>query len=231
MGSFMLNLESALAIVSKRGWFAERPEALRTTLGRIARVRRYSAGEPVYLYGDVANGIFGLVDGELDVTIPRADGVDLTIHRADAGLWIGDLALFVGHTRLVSVIAAADSNLIHLPQTELRQIIDANPELYSEFYALTYENMSLALRLLANLAISPSETRVAVRLLMYDASPESLGLKISQSKLAELVGLSPPTLQRVLKRMQDENLIKLGYGRIEILDRKRLLSLCDGARP
>ncbi len=229
MGSAMMSLESALTILSKRGWFADRPETLKAMLARIARVRRFSRGESLYLYGDVANGIFGLVDGELDINIPRADGVDLTVHRADAGFWIGDLAFFAGHTRLVSVIAAANSIVIHLSQADLRQIVENDPQLYPEFYALTYENMSVALRLLANLATSPAETRVAVRLLMYDVSPEYAGLKISQSKLAELVGLSAPTLQRVLRRMQDDKLIKLGYGQIEILDRGGLNSLCDGA--
>ncbi|MCB1487199.1 MAG: Crp/Fnr family transcriptional regulator [Bauldia sp.] len=220
-----ISLETALAIVSKRGWYAERPEALREALARLARIRCYAAGEPLYFHGDEPNGIFGLVSGGLDVTIPRADGLDLTVHRADPGFWIGDLATFVGQTRLVSVVATQPTHVIHLPQHALRPLIERAPELYPEFYALTYENMSLALRLLANLAVSPSEVRVAVRLLMYEQSPDKTRLNISQDKLAELVGLSAPTLQRALKRLQDQSLIRLGYGHIDILDRAGLMSL------
>jgi CRP/FNR family cyclic AMP-dependent transcriptional regulator len=44
-----------------------------------------------------------------------------------------------------------------------------------------------------------------------------------------MVALSLPTLQRVLRRLQDGGLIELGYGRIRILDRRGLLSLCGGA--
>jgi len=226
MASFEISAESALSILSIKGWFAERPEPVKALLRRIARVRRYGPGEPLYLHGDEANGIFGLADGALDVTIPRADGMDLSIHRADAGFWIGDLALFVGQTRLVSVVAATPSIVIHFPQSDLRQLVDAAPELIPEFYALTYENMATALRLLANLAISSSEMRVAVRLLMYEDAPRNTGLHMSQNKLAELVGLSVPTLQRVLRRLQEEKLIKVGYGRIRVLDRQGLLSIC-----
>jgi CRP/FNR family cyclic AMP-dependent transcriptional regulator len=231
MTSLTITIDSALAVLSKRGWLADRPPALQLALARIARPRRFAAGEALYRYGDIANGIFGLVDGGLDISIPRADGLDVTVHRADPGFWIGDLALFVGQTRLVSVVAAVDTNVVHLPQAGLRRLLEAAPEYYPDFYALTYENVSVLLRLLANLAISPSETRVAVRLLMYDDSQQKTGLKISQNKLAELIGLSVPTLQRVLKRLQEDKLIKVGYGRIDILDRQRLLSLCDGARP
>jgi CRP-like cAMP-binding protein len=228
MGSSALNLDTALAIVSQRGWFAERPEALKVALWRAVRLRRFSPGEPLYLLGDDPDGIFGLVDGVVDISIPRSDGLEMTIHRADAGFWIGDLALFAGQKRLVSIVAAQPTVAVHFPQHALRHLLEASPELYVDFYALTYENVRLILRLIANLASTPSEVRVAMRLLMYDETSDRSGINISQGKLAELVGLSAPTLQRALRRLQDDNLIKVGYSRIDILDRRGLLSISTG---
>lgn len=228
MASPVFNLEAALAVVSQSGWFAERPEALKEALRRIARLRRFSPGEAIYLVGDEPNGIFGLVDGGVDIAIPRSDGLEMTVHRADPGFWIGDLAQFTGQTRLVSVVAAEPTLVIHFPQHALRPLVEASPGFYPDFYALTYENVRLLLRLLANLASTPSEVRVAMRLLMYDGARDRLGINISQGKLAELVGLSAPTLQRALRRLQDDNLIKVGYSRIEILDRRGLQSICGG---
>jgi CRP-like cAMP-binding protein len=225
------DLETAIEVLSARGWLAGRPPELRATLAELARLRDYSAGEALYRYGDAPNGIFGLVRGALDITIPRADGLDVTVHRADPGFWIGDLALIAGQTRLVTVIAAEPAQVVHLPDRSLRRLLQANPAWYPDFYALTHENMSTALRLLANLATTPSEARVAVRLLLHDEA-QSGGrgeLRLSQVKLAELVALSLPTLQRVLRRLQDDRLVELGYGRIRILDRRGLLSLCGGA--
>jgi CRP-like cAMP-binding protein len=218
-------LRTALAVVSRRGWYAERSDAVQHSLAKAARVKRFARYEALYLCGDEPNGIFGLVDGALDINIPRADGLDFTIHRADSGFWIGDLAMFGNQFRLVSVIAADVTTVIYFDQITLRQMVETNPALYPEFYALTYKNTELTLRLLANLAISNSEARVAVRLLMNDESENSANLGLSQSKLAELVGLSTATLQRVLKRFQDSNMIKTRYGRIEVLDRHGLLTV------
>lgn len=229
MGSGEVSLASALAIVSKRGWFSDRTDAFRSDVARIARLRRFAPGEPIYLFGDEPDGIYGLVEGGLDVAIPRADGMDLTAHRADPGFWVGDLAMFVGQTRLVSLIAASRTQVIHLPQNALQRLVEAEPDYLRDFYALTYENMKLTLRLLANLATTPSEVRIAMRLLMYDDAEKQTGIPVSQSKLAELLGMSAPTLQRVLRRLQDDGLIEVGYGRIRILDRRKLLSICSPA--
>lgn len=229
MGSADITLEGALAIVSKRGWFSDRTDVFKSAVTKIARLRRFSPGEPIYLFGDQPDGIYGLVEGGLDVAIPRADGMDLTAHRADPGFWIGDLAMFVGQTRLVSLIAASRTQVIHLPQHALQRLVEAEPDYLRDFYALTYENMKLTLRLLANLATTPSEVRIAMRLLMYDDAEKQTGIPLSQSKLAELLGMSAPTLQRVLRRLQDDGLIEVGYGRIRVLDRRKLLSICSPA--
>lgn len=225
------DLEAAFEALSARGWFADRSPETRAALAGIARLRDYAAGEALYHFGDAPNGIFGLVRGALDLTIPRADGMDVTAHRAEPGFWVGDLALFAGQTRLVSVVAAEPTRVVHLPAWELRRLVEADRSLHADFHALTHENMATALRLLANLATTPSEARVAVRLLLLEeAQGGGAGdIRLSHAKLAEMIALSVPTLQRVLRRLEGEGLVELGYGRIRILDRRRLLARCGDA--
>ena len=221
-------LTAAIAVLSERGWFAERTPGVRATLAAVGRLKDYAAGQPLYLQADEPEGIFGLVSGALDIVIPRADGVDLTAHRADPGFWTGDLALIAGQTRLVSVFAAEPTRVVYLPQAELRRLAAEDPHLYADFYALSYSNVALLLRLLANLSTSPSEARVAARLLqLEEGSTDAPAIRLSQTKLAELVALSAPTLQRVLRRLEENGLVQLGYGRIRILDRQGLRALCS----
>jgi len=221
-------LEAAIAVLSQRGWFAERTPDVRRSLTGIARLKDYPSGAPLFLYADEPDGIFGLVSGALDITIPHADGSELTMHRADPGFWIGDLALIAGQTRLVSAFTAEPTRVVYLPQLPLRQLTAEDPRLYADFYALSHNNVALMLRLLSNLATGSSETRVATRLLQMEESLTDAAddIRLSQNKLAELVVLSVPTLQRVLRRLEENGLVELGYGRIRILDRQRLLGRC-----
>lgn len=214
--------------LERRGWLAERTPEVRSLLSGIARVRELDAGEALYHAGDRPNGVFGLVEGALDVGLPTADGRELTVHRADVGFWIGDLALFSKQRRLVSVWAAEKSRLVHLEQSDMARLIESHPGLVNDFYALTYRNMETTLRLLGNLTVSPSETRVALRLLFHDEKLPAgqQWIRLSQETLAEITALSVPTLQRALRRLERAGYIEHGYGRIRITDRAGLLHFC-----
>ena len=195
----------------------------------MARVRRYEPGDTLYRVQDPANGVYGLASGALDILIPRVDGEEVKIHRADVGFWVGDLALFSGQKRQVSIYAAAPSLLVHLPQRPLMASIEAHPEVIWEFYRLAYQTMTLTLNLLGNLTITPSEIRIALRLLQQESSKSQVDdwIQISQTTLSELVALSPPTMQRALRKLEQGGLIETGYGRIRISDRPGLLRMCN----
>jgi CRP-like cAMP-binding protein len=223
-----LNLDESLSRLARRGWLAERNQELRSAIACIARLQHYATGEPLCLYGDPPNGVFGLVSGALDISLPRSDGMELTAHRANPGFWVGDLALFANETRLMSLHAAEPSWVVHLPAEPLRRMLRQMPHLFADFYALTYENMALTLRVLTDLTTSTSEARVGLRLLLdADTQMQPGGwFHITQATLAPMVALSVPSLRRILHKMEASGLIETNYARIRIVDRHRLLRLC-----
>jgi CRP/FNR family transcriptional regulator, cyclic AMP receptor protein len=194
-----VRLASALRVLGAQGWFSQRSKATRARLSGIAKLRTFSKDEVIYLVGDAPNGVFGLVSGSLNVSFPRNDGEDYTLHRSGSGFWIGDLALFSSGIRLVSVRAAEPTLMVHLPVHDLAKLLRSAPRLYADFYALTYENFRTALRIISNLAVTSTEKRLADRLIM---EVETRGdgddwISMSQPVLAKLVATSVPTLQRV----------------------------------
>lgn len=222
------DLASAIDVLAAQGWFSQRSKATRARLGAIAKLRSFAKDELVYLAGDAPNGVFGLVSGSLNVSFPRGDGEDYTLHRAGSGFWIGDLALFSSGVRLVSVRAAEPALMVHLPVHDLAGLLNDDPRLYADFYALTYENFKTAFRIISNLAIASTEKRLADRLIM---EAESRGdadgwIPISQPELAKLLAVSVPTLQRIMRRFVGAGLVKNSYARIQVVDRDGLRRLC-----
>jgi CRP-like cAMP-binding protein len=126
---------------------------VRARLGAIARLRNFAKDELVYLAGDQPNGVFGLVSGSLNISYPRGDGEDYTVHRAGSGFWIGDAAMLAKSVRLVSVRTAEPTIMVQLPIRELARLVRDDPRLYADFYALTYENFRTTLQIVTNLAI------------------------------------------------------------------------------
>jgi CRP/FNR family transcriptional regulator, cyclic AMP receptor protein len=223
-----MNLGRALEVLSAQGWFSQRSAETRARLGAIAKLRSFAKGDLVYLAGDPPNGVFGLISGSLNISIPRADGEDYTLHRAGTGFWVGDLALFSEGARLVSVHAAEPTLMVQLPGPELRRLVDKHPRLYADFYALTYENFRTAFQIISNLAILSTDKRLADRLLLeVETRGDAEGwISLSQSELASLTAVSLPTLRRVLRRFADAGHINPRYARIQVIDRDALKRLC-----
>ena len=200
----------------------------RARLGAIAKLRSFAKDDRVYLSGDPPNGMFGLISGSLNISIPRADGEDYTLHRAGTGFWLGDLALFSQGTRLVSVHAAEPTLMVQLPAPDLRRLVEEDPRLYADFYALTYENVRTTFQIISNLAMrrrtSVWQTDCCSRL--KTRGDKEGWISISQSELASLTAVSLPTLKRVMRRFADAGLINHRYARIQVLSREALARLC-----
>ena len=230
MDASLMDLSRALEILAAQGWLSRRANEDRARLGAIAKLRCFAKGDRVYLAGDKPNGVFGLVSGSLNLSIPRADGEDYTVHRAGAGFWFGDLALFSQGIRLVSVHAAEPTVTVHFPAHDLRKLVEEDPRLYADFYALTYDNFRTAFQIISNLAMPSTEKRLADRLLIEVATRgDGDGwITLSQSELATLAAVSLPTLKRVLRRFAEAGLIEHRYGRIQVLEREALLRICRG---
>ena len=228
MDAPVIDLRKALEIVGSQGWFSKRSAKVRAQLSEVAKLCNFAKNDRVYLTGDAPNGVFGMVSGSLNISIPRGDGEDFTIHRAGAGFWVGDLALFSDGARLVSVHTAEPTTMVHLPAQALQKLITREPQLYADFYALTYENFRIAFQIISNLAITSTDKRLADRLLMeHDALGDAHGwISVSQSELASLTAMSLPTLQRVLRRFTAAGLINQRYARIQLLQPEALRQLC-----
>lgn len=222
-------LDSSWGKLERSGWLAERLPEVRARLRGVAQGRHYPAGEVIYGAGDIADGVYGLAHGALDVSIPRVDGEVCVIHRAVPGFWVGDLALFAESARLVGLRAAACCEMVFLPRAALEHLVREDCSILGDFYQLTHQNVATTLHLLGNLAVIGAENRVALRLLLQSeraTHDEEDWVHISQQELAQLVALSEQSVRRALHSLEQQALIEIGYRRVRIADRARLEGLC-----
>lgn len=204
------------------GWFKSLDADLRTKLLSIAYLVHLQEGEYFYKCGEDANGLFGLLKGGAHILMENEEGEEDVFHQVTSGFWVGDLALFSKQKRLVSVRCLSETTTVHLPAKRLLRLTANNPEVWQALYQLTYLNMALALNIVGrSLGQSPS-TRVyeTLKRLQRDATSDGKNSKgwvrITQSGLADVSGVSAPTVQRVLKKLEQEGAVEIGYGKIRI---------------
>ena len=103
VASSPMRMPSAL---SHTGWLAEQPADFQARMVALGSWKTFGAGQALYEVGDPANGVFGLEDGLIDISIAISDDELVTLHRAGPGLWGGDSALFADAPRIASLTAS-----------------------------------------------------------------------------------------------------------------------------
>lgn len=216
-------------LLLKSSWFGTRSKIFQDELLSYATPKSFGPGEALYHHGDPANGIYAVLSGGVNITAPADDGQEFVIHREGAGFWIGDLALFAGAQRLVSVVTAQATQTLFFPGSRIERLVLERPEFVRDFYALTHENMQTALRIMANLAVMGTEKRLVLRLLHLDegAALSDGWITVSQDELAAMIAVSPLTIHRNLHRLENLDLIEIGYGRVRLIDKAALIASCQ----
>ncbi|MGE4127564.1 MAG: Crp/Fnr family transcriptional regulator [Hyphomicrobiaceae bacterium] len=202
--------------LDKVGWLASQPNTFLQWAAQIGRWKTFQKGQFLYHSGDPPDGIYGLASGSLQLTFPLVGEEPVVLHRAELGFWVGDLAELAGQQRMVTIMAASTSRILHLPSWSIKILLANSPEHWRSFYQLNAINMRLAITLLAEALSLTLRARVCRRLL--ELSNEAHSASITQGELAKLLGVTRPTLRRCLTDLQAQGAIETHYRNVRVLD-------------
>jgi CRP-like cAMP-binding protein len=222
---FEMDKTSADKIMTSIGWLSRQPaDFQREVLGR-SLLRRYSTGNILYGVDDDGTGVFGLVEGAIEVQLPN--GQLATVGRP--GFWIGEAAAFRRAPRRASLVARSPVWAYYLPLAEF-EIMIGNPEYCRSFAHLTIEHLEDALRVVASLMSNDVLARVAGRLLNLITAQSGAGteLSVTQTDLASMCGLSRQSVNKALRRLAEEGAVSSSYGKVTVIDPTRLMVLANG---
>jgi CRP-like cAMP-binding protein len=215
----MIDRIRAERIIARDSWFARQPARLRQALLARAQITSVEAGQWIYGTGDVLNGLYGVVTGSAHLMLATKDS-DVLIEIVQAGQLFGQAARFGGGPRLVTAIAGEHSTLLHVPDHALAEIARSEADVWRSFTELLYSQLASALALAGAMIHLAPPARVAARLIMLSASHDPI--RVTQSQLAELTGLSRKTVNLHLRALEAEDIISLAYRAIAVKDPARL---------
>ena len=214
-----MNKNLADQIMHGCGWLSRQPEDFRIDLLESTRLKHYRLGQSLYNLGDEASGMYGLVDGILEVQL--ANGQVVTV--GSPGYWIGEAAAFKRMPRRASVIAKAKAHVLHLPLSAFDRLA-ANADYCRCLATLTVERLEEAITIIADLMTSSAMNRVCARLLTL-ATVENNGpgsLALTQAELASMCGLSRQSVNKSLNRLVQDRVVSMSYGKLTLLDEAQL---------
>ena len=211
-------------------WFSHLPAAFQDSLLAAARVRRLSAGQRLFKRGDPPCGLYAVLEGSVRIGAVSEQGKEALLSLVEPPHWFGEICLFDGQPRTHDAFGAGQCVLLHIPQAALLKLLDEQPLYWRQLALLMSHKLRLTFINLEQLSLMPAPARLAHRLLMIaggygEIDPPRRVLQLPQEQLASMLSLSRQTTNQMLKELQAQGIIGLGYGEIEILDAERLRAL------
>lgn len=192
-----------------------------------ARRRSYARGEVVVREGDPSDSLHLVAGGRLAVRVTTAEGENATINLLGRGDYFGELSLLDGQrpVRSATIVALEKSETLTLSAAEFRDLRArhrAADQLLLTLMARRVEELSARLlEAMYDGLDARVHRRLAELTVLYgeEANGGPVVVPLTQEHLAELVGGTRPSVNQILRRLEDRGVVELGRGKLTVLDR------------
>lgn len=161
------------------------------------------------------------------VTTPLGDVAFLRVHGP--GSMFGELAVLSPAPRVATVVALAKAETLSLSESAIADLRAQNVEVDRVLMeAMIAEVRRLSAALVEALYV-PAPKRVLRHLVelaevFSTGNNDGLSIPVTQEELGQLVGTTRPTANRILRSLEDDGIVTIARGHIQINDHDGLAS-------
>ncbi|KFF44765.1 Crp/Fnr family transcriptional regulator [Pseudomonas sp. BRG-100] len=204
-------------------WFSHLPPDFQRSLLGAARLRVLATGQFLFKRGDPPCGLYAVLEGAVRISAVSAQGKEAVLSLVETPHWFGEICLFDNLPRTHDALATGACTLLQVPQAAILKILEQQPVFWRDMALLMSHKLRLSLINIEQISLMPASKRLAHRLLMIaqgygEIEQARRMLQLPQEDLAAMLGLSRQTINSLLKALEQQGIIGLSYGAIEILD-------------
>ncbi len=218
--------DSTKALLRGVPYFQDLDEGALETVAREVIVRRYAAGELIFLEGDSSAGLHLVAQGLCKVYRLSAAGREHILAALGPGDSCNEVPVVDGDPNPASLAAIEDSTLWVISKQGLTRLRRQHPALNE----IIIKSLAMRCRQLVqrvyDLSFLPVTGRLAAFLLQQvDERDELSRRRWTQDEIAAHLGTVREMVSRAFRELQEAELIAIERHRIEILDREGLEEL------
>ena len=209
-------------------------ESLRRLMPATVSVRP-ARGQVYQLRGARVNGVVIVVRGFLRICLSNVQGKRHVLSQLEAGQIFNLLPVVDGGPAIHDAEAGADTELLVLPTARYRDLQREHPAVAEAAQRLLNARARLVYDGLADAMLLTLQQRCARSLLQAMSgigepfgAGGAVAVRLSQSDIADMLGNARPVVNRVLRQMERDGVIELGYQRVVILQPEALRAIAGG---
>ncbi len=199
----------------------------------ISRRLDFKKGQVIFQEGDAGNGFYIVETGRIKVFKLSVEGKEQILHIYGPGHTFGEVPVFEGKSFPASAMALETSKIIFLPRPRFVDLIAGAPALAMNLLADLSRRLRAFTVQIEELSLKEVPARMAAYILTLSAEQNNIDqitLPISKAQLSNLIGTTPETISRVLKKMSGMGMIRVKAKDILILDTQGLKDLSESGK-
>jgi CRP/FNR family cyclic AMP-dependent transcriptional regulator len=190
-----------------------------------ARIRRVRAGEVIFAQGSPGDSLIAVLEGEVAISAPSADGPEVVFAVIGAGETFGEVALLDGKDRTADAVAGGDGSLLVIDRRDFMPFLAEHPEIALRLLPVLCAQIRRLSAHLEDALFLAQAARLAKTLLSLAAANgedtrrgRRIARRLSQRQLGSLVGMPRESVNRQLRAWQAEGVIAMERRALTIAD-------------
>ncbi|UJF21745.1 cAMP-activated global transcriptional regulator CRP [Shewanella sp. OMA3-2] len=178
-------------------------------------IHKYPAKSTLIHAGEDSDTLYYIVKGSVAVLIKDEEGKEMILSYLNQGDFIGELGLFEEQAERTAWVRAKQAcEIAEISYKKFKQLIQVNPEILMKLSAQMALRLHSTSQKVGDLAFLDVAGRIAQTLLhlakLPDAMthPDGMQIKITRQEIGQIVGCSRETVGRILKMLEEQNLIQ-----------------------
>ena len=211
--------------------FAALQPGQRERLAEHTREQRVSRGETLFRRGDMANGFYVVIFGQIKLVIDSPQGDEKVVEIVNQRQSFCEAVMFLNRPYPVSAVSLNDTLLLHVPKSALDTSLAEDPTFARAMLAGLSARLHALVKDVESYSIRSTTQRVIGYLLQQcpDDADGEMTVELPTSKLivASRLSITPETLSRIFGKLQHDNLIRVQGRSVIIPNVKALQDFVD----
>jgi len=187
-----------------------------------AKLRHFERDEVVYHRGDPARDLHIVVEGAIKLVREDIEGREVLLWVLERGGVLGQQAIF-GRSRPTTAIATTDAVTIQLLGETCARMLEKNPRILYRAFEMFEARVEKLTQALEDVMLLDVPSRLAKYILdSGNGQPDPHALTLTQDELAQAVGSTRVTVNKVLADFEHRGLIRVARRHVDVLAPDRL---------
>ncbi len=188
-------------------------------ISEISHVKSVGKREMLFFEGDEGHHLFFMTSGSIKLFKSNEEGKEAIIRFIEPGDLFAEIILYLKNRYPVSAMAIKPSKLLAIDAAKLFKFIKVHPDVAMKLIGNLASKSQYLVKMVENLTLEDIRGRFLnyLKHLSERTGGNTITLPVPKGELSMLLGVSPETFSRLLKKLAKDGIIDVAGKKISIL--------------